>query len=221
MREAWRPSQSSGRQVSVYVLRYSRGMIAANGRLTRGEREREEGHGRSFRLDDHGPGLPHPRSCAAVPAAPLLFLHGGGGCRNLAALHGAAGGDVRRDRPGASRLSASRKRRHGSTPSPTWRTSISIFSSNSISTGSIWSAVAGRLDRRGTRGAQCQPPRLADARIGAAGIHVKDVPQVDTFLSTEEQRIRDLFHDQKLAEAVVARARAAGDARTPRSRTGP
>src|SRR5262249_12199641 len=40
--------------------------------------------------------------------------------------------------------------------------------------------------------------------IGAAGIHVKDVAQVDSFLSGEEQRIRDLFHDQELAEAVVA-----------------
>src|SRR5229473_6070158 len=28
--------------------------------------------------------------------------------------------------------------------------------------------------------------------IGAAGIHVKDVEQVDTFLSNDEQRIRDL-----------------------------
>jgi pimeloyl-ACP methyl ester carboxylesterase len=40
--------------------------------------------------------------------------------------------------------------------------------------------------------------------IGAAGIHVDGVEQVDTFLCTEEQRIRDLFYDQELAEAVVA-----------------
>jgi pimeloyl-ACP methyl ester carboxylesterase len=40
--------------------------------------------------------------------------------------------------------------------------------------------------------------------VGAAGIHVKDVDQVDTFLSNDEQRIRDLFHDQELAEAVIA-----------------
>jgi pimeloyl-ACP methyl ester carboxylesterase len=40
--------------------------------------------------------------------------------------------------------------------------------------------------------------------VGAAGIHVEDVPQVDTFLSNEEQRIRDLFYDQDLAEAVYA-----------------
>jgi pimeloyl-ACP methyl ester carboxylesterase len=41
--------------------------------------------------------------------------------------------------------------------------------------------------------------------VAAAGIHVKDVPQVDTFLSNPEQHVRDLFHDQKLADAVLAR----------------
>lgn len=40
--------------------------------------------------------------------------------------------------------------------------------------------------------------------IGAAGIHVKDVEQVDGFLDNEEQRIRNLFHDRDLAEAVIA-----------------
>jgi pimeloyl-ACP methyl ester carboxylesterase len=40
--------------------------------------------------------------------------------------------------------------------------------------------------------------------VGAAGIYVKDVPQVDTFLANEQQRIRDLFYDQDLAEAVIA-----------------
>jgi pimeloyl-ACP methyl ester carboxylesterase len=40
--------------------------------------------------------------------------------------------------------------------------------------------------------------------VGSAGIHVKDVKQVDTFLSNEQQRIRDLFYDQELAEAVIA-----------------
>jgi Predicted hydrolases or acyltransferases (alpha/beta hydrolase superfamily) len=47
--------------------------------------------------------------------------------------------------------------------------------------------------------------RLASVTlIGAAGIHVDGVAQVDTFLTNEEQRIRDLFHDQELAEAVIA-----------------
>jgi pimeloyl-ACP methyl ester carboxylesterase len=42
--------------------------------------------------------------------------------------------------------------------------------------------------------------------IGSAGIHVTGVEQVDTFLSNDEQRIRDLFHDQGLADEVLARA---------------
>jgi pimeloyl-ACP methyl ester carboxylesterase len=46
--------------------------------------------------------------------------------------------------------------------------------------------------------------RLASLTLlGAAGIHVNDVEQVDIFLGGEEQRIRCLFHDQDLAEAVI------------------
>src|SRR4029079_2806774 len=41
--------------------------------------------------------------------------------------------------------------------------------------------------------------------VAAAGIHVKDVAQVDTFLSNPEQHVRDLFHDQQFADAVLAR----------------
>jgi pimeloyl-ACP methyl ester carboxylesterase len=42
--------------------------------------------------------------------------------------------------------------------------------------------------------------------VGSGGLYVKDVPVVDAFLRNDEQRIRDLFHDQKLAESVIARA---------------
>jgi len=42
--------------------------------------------------------------------------------------------------------------------------------------------------------------------VGSAGIYVKDVPQIDAFLRSDEQRIRDFFYDQKLAEAVIAKA---------------
>jgi pimeloyl-ACP methyl ester carboxylesterase len=42
--------------------------------------------------------------------------------------------------------------------------------------------------------------------VGAAGIHVPGVPQVDTFLSNDEQRVRDLFYDQRLADKVIALA---------------
>jgi pimeloyl-ACP methyl ester carboxylesterase len=49
--------------------------------------------------------------------------------------------------------------------------------------------------------------RLASLTLVASGgIHVKGVEQVDTFLTSDEQRIRDLFYDQKLAEAIMPTA---------------
>src|SRR5262245_46887182 len=41
--------------------------------------------------------------------------------------------------------------------------------------------------------------------VDAAGIHVPGVEQIDTFLRTDEQRIRDFFHDQALADEMVTR----------------
>lgn len=43
--------------------------------------------------------------------------------------------------------------------------------------------------------------------VGAAGIHVKGVAQLDPFLRSDEQRIRDLFHDPKRADALVEQLR--------------
>jgi pimeloyl-ACP methyl ester carboxylesterase len=43
--------------------------------------------------------------------------------------------------------------------------------------------------------------------VGSAGIHVPGVPQVDTFLLSDEQLIRSLFDDQKRIEAMVAEAK--------------
>jgi pimeloyl-ACP methyl ester carboxylesterase len=42
--------------------------------------------------------------------------------------------------------------------------------------------------------------------VCSAGIHVPDVPQVDTFLSNDERRIRDMFHDSAYADAMLKRA---------------
>ena len=42
--------------------------------------------------------------------------------------------------------------------------------------------------------------------VGAAGLYVEGVSQVDTFLANDEQRMRDLFFDQKLAQEAIARA---------------
>jgi pimeloyl-ACP methyl ester carboxylesterase len=41
--------------------------------------------------------------------------------------------------------------------------------------------------------------------VAAAGIHVKGVEQIDPFLRTDEQRIRDFFHDPKRADEMAAR----------------
>jgi pimeloyl-ACP methyl ester carboxylesterase len=47
--------------------------------------------------------------------------------------------------------------------------------------------------------------RLASlALIGSAGIQVKGVPRPDTFLWTEEEAARNLFHDPALAERALA-----------------
>lgn len=42
--------------------------------------------------------------------------------------------------------------------------------------------------------------------VDAAGIHVKGVEQVDSFLLDDEQRIRAMFHDSKRADDMVAQA---------------
>ncbi len=48
--------------------------------------------------------------------------------------------------------------------------------------------------------------RLASLTLAdAAGIHLPGVAQIDTFLRTDEQRIRDFFHDQARADEMIAR----------------
>jgi pimeloyl-ACP methyl ester carboxylesterase len=42
--------------------------------------------------------------------------------------------------------------------------------------------------------------------VGAAGLHVNGVKQIDPFLRTDEQRIRDFFHDQARADEMLERA---------------
>ena len=41
--------------------------------------------------------------------------------------------------------------------------------------------------------------------VDAAGIHVQGVTQVDSFLRSDEQRIRDFFYDQTRADEMIAR----------------
>jgi pimeloyl-ACP methyl ester carboxylesterase len=59
--------------------------------------------------------------------------------------------------------------------------------------------IAAELAIRDTR-------RLASLTlVDAAGIHVAGVAQIDPFLRTDEQRIRDFFHDPALADDMVKR----------------
>lgn len=49
--------------------------------------------------------------------------------------------------------------------------------------------------------------RLASLTLaGAAGLAVEGAPQIDPFLRSEEERLRDFFYDAKAADAIVARA---------------
>jgi pimeloyl-ACP methyl ester carboxylesterase len=41
--------------------------------------------------------------------------------------------------------------------------------------------------------------------VGAAGLHVPGIAQIDPFLLTDEQRIRAFFHDQSVADETVQR----------------
>jgi len=64
---------------------------------------------------------------------------------------------------------------------------------------SIGGWIAAELAVRNTR-------RLASLTlVAAAGIHVKGVEQVDTFLRNDEQRIRDMFHDPRRADEILER----------------
>lgn len=49
--------------------------------------------------------------------------------------------------------------------------------------------------------------RLASLALsGAAGLYVAGVEQIDPFLRTDEQRLRDFFHDQSKASEIISRA---------------
>lgn len=135
--------------------------------------------------------------------SPLLFLHGGGGmgiwlpCMARLARQFDV---IAPEHPG-----------FGESDTPAWLDTISDLAN-------FYLDFLDQLDLRGVHlvGSSLggwvaaelavrNSSRLASLTlVGAAGIHVKDVAQVDTFLTSDEQRIRDLFHDQELAEAVIA-----------------
>src|SRR6478752_4971163 len=136
---------------------------------------------------------------------PLLMLHGAGGAgtwlpymADLAARHDV----IVPEHPG-----------FGQSDTPDWLDTISDLANfyldfldqlnlrNVDLVGhSLGGWIAAELAARNTS-------RLASLTlICAAGIHVKGVPQVDTFLSNDERRIRDMFHDQKYADETLQQA---------------
>ena len=134
---------------------------------------------------------------------PLLFLHGGGGAgwlpfmADLAARHDA----LAPEHPG-----------FGASDTPDWLDNIQDLArfyldfldqldlqQVDLVGHSLGGWIAAELAVRNTR-------RLASLTlVGATGIHVKGVAQSDPFLRTDEQRIRDLFHDPRRADAMVQR----------------
>jgi pimeloyl-ACP methyl ester carboxylesterase len=136
---------------------------------------------------------------------PLLLLHGAGGgghwlpfMADLAARHDV----IVPEHPG-----------FGSSDTPDWLDTIADLAGFyrdfldqldltrvDLVGHSLGGWIAAELAARNSR-------RLASLTlVCSAGIHVPGAPQVDTFLSNDEQRIRDMFHDQKHADAMLKRA---------------
>jgi len=147
------------------------------------------------------------RMMRAGQGAPLLFLHGGGGApvwlpfmETLSQRFDV----IVPEHPG-----------FGSSDTPNWLDNISDLANFYLDvldqldlTGvdlvghSLGGWIAAELAVRNSR-------RLASLTlVCSAGIHVPGAPQVDTFLSNDETRIRDMFHDQKFADDMIKRASA-------------
>ena len=157
----------------------------------------------------------HTNSKLAVRGCNITMIRGGAG-RPLLMLHGAGGAGTWL--PYMADLAA----RHdvivpehpgfGQSDTPDWLDTISDLANfyldfldqldlqNVDLVGlSIGGWIAAELAVRNTR-------RLASLTlVAAAGIHVKGVEQVDTFLRNDEQRIRDMFHDPRRADEILER----------------
>lgn len=139
---------------------------------------------------------------------PLVFLHGAGGGRwlpylsDLAARHDV----IAPEHPG-----------FGASDTPDWLDTIADLANfyldfldqldltdADLVGHSLGGWIAAELAARNTR-------RLASLTlVCSAGIHVKGVPQVDTFLLNDEQQIRAMYHDQKFADETLKRLQEPG-----------
>jgi len=162
-------------------------------------------------MDDPIPSTLELRGCRialrrAGSGRPLLILHGAGGAEewltciaDLAARHDV----ILPEHPG-----------FGASEMPEWLDTISDLANFYLEFldrlglmevelvgHDLGGWIAAELAVRNTR-------RLASLTlVGAAGIHVKGVAQLDPFLCNDEQRIRDLFHEPARADATLERLR--------------
>jgi pimeloyl-ACP methyl ester carboxylesterase len=162
-------------------------------------------------MDDPTPTKISIRGCniavrRAGAGRPLLYLHGASdaglwppGLADLAARHDV----IAPEHPG-----------FGASDTPAWLDTIADLASFYLDVldqldlaevhlvgHDLGGWIAAELAVRNTR-------RLASLTlVRAAGVFVPGVAQVDPFLRTDEQRIRDLFHDPARADDMVTRAK--------------
>lgn len=145
----------------------------------------------------------------------ITMLRGGSG-RPLLVLHGASGGGVwlpwMADLAARHDVIVPEHPGYGASDTPDWLDTIGDLanfyldlldqldlSEVDLLGFSVGGWIAAELAVRNTR-------RLASLTlVAAAGIHVPGVEQIDPFLRTDEQRIRDFFHDPARADEMVAR----------------
>jgi pimeloyl-ACP methyl ester carboxylesterase len=134
---------------------------------------------------------------------PLIYLHGASGASWLPFLQRLAGNFdvIAPEHPG-----------FGESDTPDWLDNIhdlayfylDLFDALEVKDAhlvgnSLGGWIAAELAVRSTH-------HLASLTLcDAAGIHVPGVKQMDTFLCTDEQRLRDFFYDPKKAAAMIAR----------------
>ncbi len=144
------------------------------------------------------------RVLRAGKGQPLLFLHGPGGLDECAPILAALAEHydcIAPEHPGYG----------GSTPPP-WLDTVSDLANfylDFIADQKLQNAHLVGHDLGGWIAADLavrNSQALASLTlIAAQGIYVPEVPTVDVFLRTDDDLVRDSYHDQAMAEAIIAR----------------